>query len=184
AAHGLADRDHLPGAFEGERLVDTYAAIDAFAFSSHSETQGLVLAEAMAAGVPVIALDAFGTREMVRSGLNGWLLPSDAPSDQFAEAIRWAHDLDSDRKRRLGRAARRTAALFSRERATASVLDLYHEQILMQRKEKSVKDSIWQTAKRRIEQERKILGNVAHAIGEAVMAEPEPAVVRVRRPGG
>ncbi|AEC18729.1 glycosyl transferase group 1 [Pusillimonas sp. T7-7] len=180
AAHGLADRVHLPGAFGGDHLTDMYAAIDAFAFSSHSETQGLVLAEAMAAGVPVIALDAFGTREMVRSRLNGWLLHADAPPNQFAEAIQWTHDLDVDAKRRLRSAARRTAALFSRERATASMLDLYHAQTLVQHDARSVKDSVWQTAKRRIEQERKILSNVAHAIGEAVMAEPEMETVVAR----
>src|SRR5690606_2986431 len=141
AAHGLADRDHLPGAFEGERLVDTYAAIYAFAFSSHPETQGLVLAEAMAAGVPVVALNAFGTREMVRSGLNGWLLQHETPPDGFARALQCVHDLDGGARRRLGRAARRTAALFSHERATASMQELYLAQVLTQRTRKSVDDS-------------------------------------------
>ncbi|MCC2596589.1 glycosyltransferase [Pusillimonas sp. MFBS29] len=183
AAHGLAHRVHLPGAVKGDSLAGMYAAMDAFAFSSHSETQGLVLAEAMAAGVPVVALDAFGTREMVRSGFNGWLLDTDAPPRRFAEALQWVHDLDDARRRRLQLAASRTAALFSRERATASMLDLYCMQALEQPGVKSINDSIWQTAKRRIEQEGKILGNVARAIGEAVMAEPQPLEAPGRRPG-
>src|SRR5690606_32034479 len=150
AGHGLAHRVHLPGAVEGDRLADMYAAMDVFAFSSHSETQGLVLAEAMAAGVPVIALSAFGTREMVRCELNGWLLDTDASTQQFAEALQWLHDLDGDQRHRLRLAASRTAALFRRERATASMLALYQAQALVQRDAKPVKDSIWQIAKRRI----------------------------------
>src|SRR3546814_13322800 len=98
AAHGLADRVHLLGAFGGDRLTDMYAAIDAFAFSSHSETQGLVLAEALAAGVPLIALDAFGAREMVRRRLNGWLFHAVAQPDPFAGAIQLPTDIDEHEK--------------------------------------------------------------------------------------
>jgi glycosyltransferase involved in cell wall biosynthesis len=55
---GVAARTHFLGTVEGTKLADVYAAMDVFAFCSRSETQGLVLAEAMAAGVPVVALDA------------------------------------------------------------------------------------------------------------------------------
>src|SRR5262249_7317091 len=50
---GLADRLHLTGTLEGQELADAYHALDVFAFASQSETQGMVLAEAMTAGVPV-----------------------------------------------------------------------------------------------------------------------------------
>ena len=43
------------GALEGQALVDAYHAMDALAFASKSETQGMVLIEAMAAGAPVVA---------------------------------------------------------------------------------------------------------------------------------
>lgn len=180
-AHGLAGRVHLPGASASDRLADMYAAMDVFAFSSHSETQGLVLAEAMAAGVPVVALDAFGAREMVRNGLNGRLLPTDAPPDGFAEAVRWAHDLGGAESRALRRAACRTAKLFTRERATSRMLELYRSLAPVRRKATVAEDSSWQTAKRRIEREWKILSNVAHAIGEAVMAEPALASAMGKR---
>ena len=58
-----------------QALVDAYHAMDVFAFASVSETQGMVLTEAMAAGVPVVAGDAPGAREVVRDGENGRLLP-------------------------------------------------------------------------------------------------------------
>ena len=48
--------------------MPTESAMDIFAFASFSETQGMVLAEAMAAGLPAVALDASGVREVVRNG--------------------------------------------------------------------------------------------------------------------
>jgi glycosyltransferase involved in cell wall biosynthesis len=74
---GYLDRD-------GE-LADCYAAADLFVFSSRTETQGLVLLEAMAAGTPVVALSAMGTRDVLGPGL-GCITPSDDPDD-FARAV-------------------------------------------------------------------------------------------------
>lgn len=173
AARGLAGRVHLPGAMEAERLAAMYAAMDVFAFSSHSETQGLVLAEAMAAGVPVVALDAFGAREVVRDRLNGRLLPSDARADEFAEAVRWIANLGREQRRTLFRAARRTARLFTRERAVLRTLELYRSLAPAgAQRAGSIDDSPWQAARRRLEQEWKILRNIAHAAGDALFSQP------------
>lgn len=80
-------RIYHPGKFSGDDLVDAYAAIDLFAFSSQTETQGIVLAEAMAAGKPVVALDAPGVREIVKHGENGILLDAHATRQEFANAL-------------------------------------------------------------------------------------------------
>ncbi|HEX6199264.1 MAG TPA: glycosyltransferase, partial [Thermoanaerobaculia bacterium] len=61
---GLGERLHAVGVLGGAELVSAYRAMDVFAFASHSETQGMVLTEAMAAGVPVVAVDASGVREV------------------------------------------------------------------------------------------------------------------------
>lgn len=176
ADRGLAARVHLPGAIEGGRLADMYAAMDVFVFSSHSETQGLVLAEAMAAGVPVIALDAFGAREVVRDGLNGRLLPSNALAEQFAEAVSWFTSCNSKERQTLRKAAQRTSNLFTQEKATRRVLDLYRS-LVPQSMARTVDTSLWMTTTRRLEQEWKILRNVAHAVGDAVHAsEPTEAI--------
>jgi lysophospholipid acyltransferase (LPLAT)-like uncharacterized protein len=45
-----------------------------FAFSSRSETQGMVLTEAMAAGVPIVALDASGVRDVIREAMKKYRL--------------------------------------------------------------------------------------------------------------
>lgn len=51
-----------------QELPDCYAAADAFVFASRTETQGLVLLEAMAAGLPVIALSEMGTTDILAPG--------------------------------------------------------------------------------------------------------------------
>ena len=65
--------------FAGEikypEVLDYYAASDVFVFSSLSETQGLVLAEAMASGIPQVAVDAEGVSYVVKSGTTGYLTP-------------------------------------------------------------------------------------------------------------
>ena len=61
----------MVGSRTGSELADCYAAMDVFVFASRSETQGLVLAEAMAAGVPVVALSATGVDDVLVEGSNG-----------------------------------------------------------------------------------------------------------------
>ena len=67
AAHRLriADRTTFAGEYSREALPDVYASADALAFTSRSETQGLVLVEALAAGLPVVAVDAPQTRDVL-----------------------------------------------------------------------------------------------------------------------
>ena len=66
-------------------LPACYAAADAFVFASRTETQGLVLLEAMAAGLPVVALAKMGTVDILGAG-RGALVPEDNPY-AFAQAL-------------------------------------------------------------------------------------------------
>jgi glycosyltransferase involved in cell wall biosynthesis len=96
------------------RLPALYANSDAFVFASVTETLGLVLLEAMASGLPVIAAPAGGVRDHLRDGVNGLAYP---PGDirALAEAmVRVA--TEKDLAPRLGRAARATAEDLSWER--------------------------------------------------------------------
>ena len=86
AEEGLRERVSFAGSLTGQDLADAYAAMDVFLFASTSETQGMVLAEAMAAQTPVIALDAPGAREIIKDGENGRLLDNDSTKSAFAEA--------------------------------------------------------------------------------------------------
>jgi glycosyltransferase involved in cell wall biosynthesis len=124
SSRGLDRRLVMIGQKTGVDLADAYAAMDLFVFTSRTETQGLVLTEAMAAGKPVVALDASGTREVVRDGRNGRLLPADTAAEEFAAAV---SELCADRKllAAYGRDAHTTAKSFSREACAKKLVDLY-----------------------------------------------------------
>jgi glycosyltransferase involved in cell wall biosynthesis len=86
ASMHLSEQDVVfTGQLPFESLVNAYYSSELFVFSSLTETQGLVLGEAMAAGLPVVAVRASGVREMVREGVDGLLTGED--SDEFAAAV-------------------------------------------------------------------------------------------------
>lgn len=60
-----------------DRLAQIYKDSNLFIFSSKTETQGLVLAEAMASSNPVIALDASGSKDIIKNNINGFLINSE-----------------------------------------------------------------------------------------------------------
>jgi glycosyltransferase involved in cell wall biosynthesis len=72
-------------------LADCYRAADAFMFASRTETQGLVLLEAMAAGLPVVSTAVMGTRDIVGPGI-GALVAEDDEEDFAAKTIRLLRD--------------------------------------------------------------------------------------------
>jgi glycosyltransferase involved in cell wall biosynthesis len=96
------------------RLPDLYANCDAFIFSSVTETLGLVLLEAMASGLPVIAAPAGGVRDHLRDGVNGLAYPEGDVGAMAQAMVRLAGDLTLTR--RLSRGARKTAEGLSWER--------------------------------------------------------------------
>jgi len=66
-------------------VLNYYKAADIFIFSSKTETQGLVAAEAKACGLPVVTVDAQGVRESVIDGEDGFLVPEN--EGMFAEKV-------------------------------------------------------------------------------------------------
>lgn len=91
AALGLQDSVIFIGYLDRKQaLPDCYAAADVFVFASRTETQGLVLIEALAAGVPVIALSEMGTIDILAPGRGGFSPPADPQA--FGETL--AHFLN------------------------------------------------------------------------------------------
>jgi len=74
-------------------LLDCYRAADAFVFASRTETQGLVLLEAMALGLPVISTAVMGTRDIV-GPKRGALVPEDNEADFAEHIVRLMRDSD------------------------------------------------------------------------------------------
>lgn len=75
---GLTENVILLGYVENSQIKNYQAASDLFLFTSKSETQGIVLLEAMAVSNPVIAVDASGVCDVVKNGENGYLTREDA----------------------------------------------------------------------------------------------------------
>lgn len=92
---GLTERVLFTGFIPRDELVDYYRAADLFVFASKTETQGLVLMEAMAAGLPAVAVRAMGVTDIVFDGETGVLVPED--ENIFARTVR---ELLQDSKRR------------------------------------------------------------------------------------
>lgn len=116
------NRTEFTGPLDQPDLGSYYRAADAFAFSSKSETQGLVLIEAMAHGVPVVAVDSEVSREVVGSDA-GLLVPERA--EAFADAaVALLHAGPEERERRAA-AARAAAAPFGVDALAAKLESLY-----------------------------------------------------------
>lgn len=84
-ALGLTDEICFVGKVQNEEIKNYCHASDLFLFASGSETQGIVLLEAMAAGTPVLALQATGTEDIVQNGINGYM--TQASEIEFAEKL-------------------------------------------------------------------------------------------------
>ncbi len=80
---------------ESTLLKELYHAADLFLFSSLADTQGLVLAEAMSCGLPVVALDGPGQEDIVENGTNGFLVKNVAEMQTAIELIARDHELYS-----------------------------------------------------------------------------------------
>jgi glycosyltransferase involved in cell wall biosynthesis len=86
AALGLESRVHFAGYLARDTaLLDCYAAADVFVFASRTETQGLVLLEAMAQGAPVVSTAELGTRSILVPGSGALVVPEER--DAFAAAV-------------------------------------------------------------------------------------------------
>ncbi|MEW6325280.1 MAG: glycosyltransferase, partial [Nitrospirota bacterium] len=164
---GLAGRLHRVGILSAAEVADAYAAMDLFAFASHSETQGMVLAEAMAAGVPVVAVDAPGVREVVIDRYNGRLLSVDAP-ELFSAALGWIARLSVNRRSALREGARMTAARVSLARTADKALNLYHAVLHHGRYVRPIEGSPWLSALQMIGAEWEVWANRAHAVKAAL----------------
>jgi glycosyltransferase involved in cell wall biosynthesis len=100
---GIADSVELEGAVGQDRIRDFYGSADVFCLPSLGEGVPVVLMEAMAAGLPVVASNLMGIPELVEDQVSGLLVPPGRP-DALALAIEEL--ADQDLRRRIGQAAR------------------------------------------------------------------------------
>ncbi len=121
-ALGIQDRVFFLGKVPPSTMPHVYASGDVFVFTSMTETQGLVVAEAKASGLPVVAVDALGVTDAVKNEDDGFLLPNDA------HAIASALDLllsDDELRRRMSDRARENAKDFAMDRIARKLVSIY-----------------------------------------------------------
>ncbi len=115
------------GYLRGMELAAAYASADAFIFPSRTETLGLVLLEAMAAGCPVVAANSGGIPDIVTDGVNGYLFD---PQDPQGAVVATQRLLAAESERESLRAeARREAERWGWSAATAQ-LEVFYRDIL------------------------------------------------------
>jgi glycosyltransferase involved in cell wall biosynthesis len=94
---------HFIGNKQGHELAQWYASADLFVFPSTTETFGNVILEALASGTPAVGVAAGGVRDLIKSGVNGWLTRPKDPA-HFGGALRWLLEDETSRKALAGRA--------------------------------------------------------------------------------
>lgn len=173
----VAGRVHMAGKLTGSALIDAYHAMDVFAFASQSETQGLVLAEAMAAGVPIVAVDAPGVREVVQDGVNGRLLPAESLGDFFL-ALQQTSKLPKAAFAKMREACRETAEEFAMQKSVLHALAVYVKLRVdgFKRGNSEEEGSAWQKSLRVLKAQWEITKGLAKAAGTMIAGEsPEPS---------
>jgi glycosyltransferase involved in cell wall biosynthesis len=125
-ALGLKDQVLFRGMVPRQTVIDTLAASDLFVFGSVSETQGMVLLEALSQGTPAVAVDALGPGDLLK-GDRGGLLAKPEPASLADKVLKLAKD------RRLraekARQALKRAGELSAKAMTKKLVGYYEETI-------------------------------------------------------
>ncbi len=123
ASLGIGDNCRFLGYFNrGQELWDCYASGDAFVFASNTETQGLVLLEAMTLGTPVISTAILGTRDILAPGKGALVAAPDV--DDFCNNVLQLLQ-QPDLRRRLSAEARAYARQWSSAVMSQRLVDFY-----------------------------------------------------------
>ena len=123
---GVADAVVFAGT-QHAGLERYYRAADVFTLFSVYDTFGMVVLEAMAAGLPVIVSPNVGAKDLVIEGTNGFILP--APGDVAAATERIVQMSDKEKQQTMGVAAMRTASLHDWDKLAEQMEDLYQEML-------------------------------------------------------
>jgi glycogen synthase len=128
AKQGLESKVRLWGQSRGDDLMLLYKAADIFVHPALHEGHAMVLLEAMASGLPIIATEVSGNVETVRSGVNGLLVPPQSPDSLMAAILRLVED-PSLRERRARNSLQVYQENFSEERQLRELAEIYNSLI-------------------------------------------------------
>ncbi len=157
---GIGEQVIFTGSIPHDEIPHYTAAADLFVFASMADTQGLVLIEAMAAGTPVVAVQAPGATDMLAEG-GGVLVP--ANQDAFANAA-LALLTDKSRRRAMGEQAARAVQRYTIS-ATATRMSAVYEEAVAAGPRTIEKESI---LIRGLKLELKLAGEIWRGMGKHI----------------
>lgn len=164
---GIGHRLVCTAVLEGAELHAAYRAMDVFAFASQTETQGMVVTEAMAAGVPVVALEALGIRDVLIDGGNGRLVKRE-DVEQYATALKGIAKLPAEARSAMQEEARASAARFDMTLMSTRTIELYQDLIGTTPVSRRREAPVWAAAFRRLRRELRMIQNIVQAAGDTV----------------
>lgn len=116
------------GQMSGDDLSSAFASADAFVMPSDSETLGFVVLESMASGVPVVGANAGGIPNLIKDGVDGYLVE---PGDIDGYVDRLEKLRDQKLRTEMGKAARKEAERWSWEAATSVLRNVQYERAMI-----------------------------------------------------
>lgn len=128
--HFAGTPTYFVGYLEGLELASAFASADAFIFPSRTETLGLVLLEAMAAGCPVVAARSGGIPDIVQDGVNGYLF--DPTDEQGAIAATQRLLANQTERENIRQNARKEAEKWGWAAATRQLKNYYNSVVYAQ----------------------------------------------------
>ncbi len=128
---GIADQIIFAGVVSRDQLVDLYLAGDLYMMLSRFDTFGMVVPEAMAAGLPVLISSHVGAKDLVQEGRNGFMIEN--PSDHDYITSRLEILLNEQTRKTMSAAAVQTAAQNTWDRVAKLYQDLYADVLAVKR---------------------------------------------------
>ncbi|MEE8300652.1 MAG: glycosyltransferase family 4 protein [Desulfatiglandales bacterium] len=122
---GIVDRVIFAGVIQ--KVEDYYLASDIFAMPSRFDTFGLAVLEAMMAGLPVIITQRVGARDLIDSGVQGFVLPEEPSISDISEKL--AFLVEKENRIKMGESAREVALCHTWDKTVDQVADVYQQLI-------------------------------------------------------
>jgi 1,2-diacylglycerol 3-alpha-glucosyltransferase len=125
---GISDWVIFQGIVPREEIKDYFAAGDIFVYASKSETQGMIITEAMYSGLPIVAVRATGAQDLIQDGINGILVKDD--KKEFSDAVEKLI-IDKEIREKFGKESARIAReKYTSEICAGKMLEVYKKLII------------------------------------------------------
>ena len=125
ATWGLGNHITFTGGLPKDETNKIFGGADAFVFASYTETQGIIIQEAQASGLPVIAVNKMGPSDYIKDGIDGFLVPLNI--DQFTDIMIRVLMMRPDERKKMGENAKRNVQEFTAEKSADKMEKLYEK---------------------------------------------------------